>query len=165
MSKRTRKITKIDTTLLLFYVDTRKKIKAIRGNGYHFVPKGGTFPTQTSMLVVRSSGLWEAYPKPAQMGQKFYHSMLMPLHDSMPSLMNFRRVLDLLEFKNQASQCFTGNPRCPGVWNSFPFLASDLSMHPRTQIWFFNQFICTGACACSSNLNYAHNCIENSVDA
>ena len=29
----------------------------------------------------------------------------MPLHDSMPSFMNFRRALDLLEFKNQVSQC------------------------------------------------------------
>ena len=75
----------------------------------------------------------------------------MPLHDSMPSFMNFRRVLDLLEFRNQASQCFAGNQRCPGVWNSFPFLAWDLSMHPRTEVWFFNKFICTGACACSSN--------------
>ena len=37
------------------------------------------------------------------MGQKLYHAMLMPLHDSMPSFMNFRRVLDLLEFKNQVS--------------------------------------------------------------
>ena len=70
----------------------------------------------------------------------------MPLHESMPSFMNFRRVLDLLEFKNQASQCFAGNQRCPGVWNSIPFIAWDLRMHPRTQIWFFNQFICTGAC-------------------
>jgi len=50
-------------------------------------------------------------------------------------------------------------------WNSFTFLAWDLSMHPRTQIWFCNQFICTRACACSSNLNYAHKCIENSVNA
>src|SRR3989337_2222263 len=57
-----------------------------------------------------------------------------PLHDSMPSFMNFRRVLDLLEFKIQASQCFAGNQRCPSVRNSFPFLAWDLSMHPRTQI-------------------------------
>ena len=39
------------------------------------------------------------------MGQKIYHDMLMPLHDSMPSFMNFRRVLDLLEFENQVSQC------------------------------------------------------------
>ena len=60
----------------------------------------------------------------------------MPPHDSMPSFMNFRWVLDLLEFKNQASQCFASNQWCPGVWNSFPFLAWDLSMHPRTQIWF-----------------------------
>ena len=106
--------------------------------------------------------LWEApvcekhIPNLPQMGQNLYHGMLMPLYDSMPSFMNFRRVLDLLEFKNQASQCFASNQWCPGVWNSFPFLAWDLSMHPRTQIWFFNQFICTGACVCSSNLNYAH---------
>ena len=99
------------------------------------------------------------------MGQNIYHDMLMPLYDSMPSFMNFTRVLELLEFKKQASQCFAGNQRCPGVWNSFPFLACDLSMHPRTHIWFFNQFICTGACAYSSNLNYAHKCIENSLNA
>src|SRR5215216_3171201 len=103
MSKRT---PKIDITLLLFYVDTRIFLKAIRGNGYRFVPKGGTFPTKTIMLVVRK--LWfvrSIYPKLPQMGQISYHGMLMPLHDSMPSFMNFRRVLDLLEFKNQVSQC------------------------------------------------------------
>ena len=106
--------------------------------------------------------LWEALVcekhihKLPQMGPKIYHCMLMPLHDSMPSFMNFRWFLDLLDFWNQASQCFAGNQRCLGVWNSFPFLAWDLSMHPRTKIWFFNLFICTGACACSSNLNYAH---------
>ena len=47
---------KIDTTLLLFYVDTRNFLKATRGNGYHFVPKGGTFLIETIRLVVRSSG-------------------------------------------------------------------------------------------------------------
>ena len=55
--EKSQKITKIDTTLLLFYVDTRKNLKAIRGNEYHFVPKGETFPNETIMLVVRSSGL------------------------------------------------------------------------------------------------------------
>ena len=71
------------------------------------------------------------YPNLPQIGQIFYHGMLMPLHDSMPSFMYFRRVLDLLEFKNQASQRFAGNQQCPGVWNSFPFLACGLSMQPR----------------------------------
>ena len=144
----------------------KKNLKAIRGNGYRFVPKCGTFPTKTITLVVRTSGLWEAYTQTCPKWEKnLYHGMLMPLHDSMPSFMNFRRLLDLLEFKNQASHCFVGNQRCHGVWNSFPFLAWDLSMHPRTKIWFFYQFICTGACACSSNLNYAHKCIENLVNA
>ena len=41
--------------------------------------------------------------------KNLYHNMLIPHHDSMPSFMNFRRVLDLLEFKNQVSQCFAGN--------------------------------------------------------
>ena len=61
MSKRTPKITKNNKTLLLFYFDTRKNLKAIRGNGYRFVPKGGSFPTETITLAVRSSGFWEAY--------------------------------------------------------------------------------------------------------
>ena len=94
------KNTKNKKTLLLFYVDTRIFLKAIRGNGYRFVPKGGTFPNETITLVVRS-----LYPNLPQMGQIFYHGMLMLLHDSMPSFMNFRRVSDLLEFKNQVSQC------------------------------------------------------------
>ena len=93
-----------------------KKLKVVRGNGYSFVAKGGTFPTKNhhacceKLRFVRS-----IYPNLPQMGQNFYHGMLMPLHDSMPSFMNFRRVLDLLEFKNEASQCFAGNQRSPGV--------------------------------------------------
>ena len=114
-----------------------KNMKAIRGTGYRFVPKGGTFHTEKhhacceKLRFVRS-----IYPHLLQMGKNLYHGMLMPLHDSMASFMNFRRVLDLLELKNQASQCYAGNQRCHGVWNSFPFLAWDLSMHPRTKIWF-----------------------------
>ena len=79
-----------------------KNLKAIPGNGYCFVPKGGTFPTKNhhscceKLRFVRSID-----PNLPQIGQKIYHDMLMPLHDSMPSFMNFRRVLDLLEFKNR----------------------------------------------------------------
>ena len=51
---------------------------------------------------------------------------------------------------------FAAEQQWQGVWHSFSFLAWDISIHPRTQILFFNQFIGTGACACSSNLNYAH---------
>ena len=38
-----------------------KNLKAKRGNGYRFVPKGGTFPTETIRLVVTSPGLLEPY--------------------------------------------------------------------------------------------------------
>jgi hypothetical protein len=54
--------------------------------------------------------------------------------------------------------------QCQGVWHSFSFLACDLSFQPRTNIWFCNPFLWTGACACSSILNYAHKCLENSVN-
>ena len=128
----------------------KKNLKAIRGNGYSFVPKGGTFPTENhhacceKLRFVRS-----IYPNLPQMGQNLYHDMLMPLQDSITSFMSFSQVLDLLEFKNQASQCFAGNQRRPGVSISFPFLAWFLSMNQRTHIRFFNQFMCTGTCACT----------------
>ena len=73
-------------------------------------PKVGRSLPKTIMLVVRSIN-----PNLPQLGQNLYHGMLMALQDSMPSFMNFRRVLDLVEFKNLASQCFAGNQRCPGV--------------------------------------------------
>ena len=89
------------------------KLKAIRGNGYRFVPRGGTFPTENHHACCEELRFGRSiYPSLPQMGQNMYHDMLMLLHDSMPSFMNFRRVLDLLELKNQASQCFAGNQRC-----------------------------------------------------
>ena len=42
-------------------------------------------------------------------GQKNYHSMLVPCHDTMPSFMIFRRVLDLQKLKNQVSESFRPN--------------------------------------------------------
>ena len=122
-----------------------------------FRPERWDVPNQKPSCLLWEAPVCEKHiPNPAPNGTNLYHGMLMALHDSMQSFMNFRQVLDLLELKNQASECFARNQRCPGVWNSFPFLAWDLSMHPRTQIWFFDLFICAGACACSWNWNYAH---------
>ena len=85
-------------------------LKAIRGNRYRFVPKGGTFPTENHHACCEKLRfVGSIYPNLTQMGQNLYHGMLMPLHDCMPSFMNFRRVSYLLEFKNQASHCFDGN--------------------------------------------------------
>ena len=54
------------------------------------------------------------------MGQKIYHDMLMPLRDSMPTFMNFGRVLDLLEFKNQVSQCLRPRVTMAGCLKFIP---------------------------------------------
>jgi hypothetical protein len=136
---------------------TREKIEMKKRQQISFRPERWNVPYGKPSCLLWIAPVYEKHiPKPAPNGTNLYHGMLMLLHDCMPSFMNFRRVLELLEFKNQASQCFAGNQRCPGVWNSFPFLAWALCMHQRTHIWFFNQFICNGACACSSNLNYTH---------
>ena len=107
MSKRTPKNHKNShNTPVVLCCHEKKKLKAIRGNGYRFIPKGGTFPTENHHACCEK--LWfvrSIYRNPPQMGQNLYHGMLMPRHDSMPSFMNFRRVLDLLEFKNKPSQC------------------------------------------------------------
>ena len=166
MSKRTPKKSKIEHNTLVVLCWHEKFFESNKRQWISFRPQTWDVPYRNHQACRET--LWfvrSISPNLPPNGTKNYHGMLMSLHDSMPSFMNFRRVLDLLEFKNQASQCFAGNQQCPGVWNSFPFLAWDLSMHPRTQIWFFNQFICTGACACNSNLNYAHKCIENSGNA
>ena len=116
MSKRTRKITKIDTTLLLFYVDTRKIFESNKRQWISFCPQSWVVPYRNHHACCEK--LWfvrSLYPNLPQMGQNFHHDMLMPLHDSMPSFINFTRVLDLLELKNQVSQCFAGNQRCPGL--------------------------------------------------
>ena len=136
-----------------------KNLKAIRGNGYRFVPKGGTFPTETTRIVVRS-----LYPNLPQMGQIFYHGMLMPLHDSIQSFMNFRRVSGLLYLKTRHLNVL------PEINGALVFEIHSHFLHgpnhaPKDPDLIFNQFICTGACACGSNLNYAHKCIENPVNA
>ena len=45
-------------------------------------------------------------PKLVPIRPENYRSMLVPCHDTMPSFMIFRRVLDLQELKNQVSQSF-----------------------------------------------------------
>ena len=61
MPKQTRVIPNYNMTLLLVYDASRKIFKARRGNECRFVHKGDTFPTRTTRLLVRSSGLCEAY--------------------------------------------------------------------------------------------------------
>ena len=99
------------------------------------------------------------------MGQKIYHDMLMPLHDSMPSFMNFRRVLDLLKFKNQVSQCL--RPSDGGrVFDIHSHFLHGTYACNQGHIFEFstNLYALEHMYACSSNLNYAHECIENSVN-
>ena len=62
------KIPKIDTTLLLFYVDTRKNFKAIRGNGYRLSPKVGCSLPKPSCLLLEALVCEKHIPKPAPNG-------------------------------------------------------------------------------------------------
>ena len=98
-----------------------KNLEAIRGNGYRFVPKGGTFPTENHHACCGKLGFVRSiYPNLLQMGQNLYHGMLMPLHDSMPSFMNFRRVLDLLECKKPGISMFCRQSTVPWCFKFIP---------------------------------------------
>ena len=103
-------------TLLLFYVGTRKKIQSNKMQRISFCPQRWDIPYRNHQACCEK--LWfvrSISPNLPQMGQIFYHGMLMLLHDSMPNFMNLKQVLDFLQFKNQASQRFSGNQRCTSV--------------------------------------------------
>ena len=141
---------------MFFYVDMRNILKVRRGNIYRFVPKGGTFPTETITLVVRSSGLWEAYTQTCPKWDKKITTPCWCLSMIACQVSWISDKFWITRIWKPRIYMFVAEWRWQGVWNSSSFLAWDLSMQPRTHIWFFNQFICTGECACSSNLNYAH---------
>ena len=89
-------------------------------------------------------------------GQYFYPNMVVPWHDIHAKFHDFQMCFGFIRILKPSFSMFSAEARLPDVWISFPFLAWDLEIHPRTHMWFFNQLWCTGACACSSNLNYAH---------
>ena len=101
-------IPKFSTILLFGLICLCKRIKAgkcsvrisFRTWRWH-VPSRNQEPSWGKLRFERSlhQGL-------SQFGQKNYRSMLVPCHDTMPSFMIFRHVLDLQELKNQVSQSF-----------------------------------------------------------
>ena len=109
-------------------------------------PKSGRSLPKPSCLLWEALFVRSIYPNVPQMGQKICHGMLVPLHDCMPSFMNFRWVLDLREFKNKVSQHFASNQRCPSVWNFSGFVSTFLYTY-----WVFQAFYVH-----NSNLNYMH---------
>ena len=155
MSKRTPKIPKLNTTLLLFYVDTGNFLYAIRGNGYRFVPKGGTFPTETITLVVRSSGLWEAYTQTCPKGDNCFTTACWCC--SMIECQVSWISDEIWIYQNLRTRYLNVCGRVT-VAGCLKFIHISC-MRPKHEAMdtnlFFNQFICTGECACSSNLSYA----------
>ena len=59
---------------------------------------------------------------------------------------DFQACFGFTGIKKTSLSIFSAEPWRPDVW----------IFHPKTHMWFFNKLWCTGACACSSNLNYAH---------
>ena len=106
MAKRTQKNHKNSHNTPVVLCWHEKKLESNKRQWISFCPERCNIPYRNHHTYYEK--LWfmrSLYPKLPQMGQKIYHGMLMPLHDNMPTFMNLRRVLDLLEFKNQVSQC------------------------------------------------------------
>ena len=80
-----------------------------------FAHGGDTFLLGTTSPLEGSSGLQEAYTKACpNAAKKNYRSMLVPCHDTMPTFMIFRRVLDLQELNTKFLNLFgrATMPRC-----------------------------------------------------
>ena len=117
-----------------------------------FRPKRWNVPYRNHQACCEK--LWSVrsiYQNLPQMGQIFYHGMLMLLHYCMPSFMNF----GFTRIKKASTSTFAGEPRCRGVRISSPFLAWEISINPWTHIWFYNPCWCTEAFASSLILNCA----------
>ena len=132
MSKRTPKNHKNSHNTPVVLCWHEKKIESNKRQWISFRPQRWDVPYRKQSCLLWEAPVCEKHiPKPAPNGTKFVPRHVDAAPCSMPSFMNFRRVLYLLEFKNQASQCFAGNQRCPVVWNSFPFLAWEPKHAPK----------------------------------
>ena len=101
-------IPKFSTILLFGLIFLCKKIKAGEGSvGMSFrtwrwhVPSRNHEPSCRKLQFARS-----LHQSLSQFGQKNYRTMFVPCHETMPSFMIFRCVLELQELKNQVSQSF-----------------------------------------------------------
>ena len=148
MSKRTPKTPKKwhNTRVVLCWHE--KNLESKKRRHILFVPQGGTFPTETIWLVVREAPVCEKLiPKPAPNGKIF-----LPWHvDAVPWYhVKFHEFQPSFWFTIILKPCISmlaAERQCQGVWHSFSFLACDLSLQPRTNIWFCNPVLWTGACA------------------
>ena len=150
---------------MLFYVDTGEKIEIKKRQRLSFRPESWNVPYRNHQACCEK--LWfvrTLYPNLPQMGQKFYQGM----SGAIPWLhARFHEFQTSFRFTRILKPCYSmlaAKRQCQGVGHSLSFLACDLSLQPRTNIWFCNPFLWTGACACSSILNYAHKYLENLVN-
>ena len=150
-------IQKFSRILLFGLICMLKKLRREKAVYACCIAHGGdTFPLGNTSLLEGSSGLQEVYTKdcpnsakklPQHVGAMSWHHA--KFHD-------FQACFGFTGIKKPSFSIFPSEPRRPDVWISFPFLAWDLEIHTRTHMWFFKQLWRTIACACSSNLNYAH---------
>ena len=122
-------------TLLFVYVASRNIFKARRGNECCFAHKCDMFSTRTMRLLVRSSSLWEAYTKTCLKWEKKFTTTCW-CHLMIPCQVSW--ILDnFWMYRNLETKfsMFAAEPWCQGNWNSFPFLACYLKMHPRTHMF------------------------------
>ena len=134
-----------------------KKIKAGQGSvRTSFRTQSWHVPLGTTCLLERSSGLQEAYTKVVPIRPKKLPQHVGAMSWDHAKFHDFQACFGITGIKKPSFTIFPAEPRRPDVWISLPSFAWDIEIHPRTHMWFFKQLWCTGACACSSNLNYAH---------
>ena len=147
MSKRTSKNPKNWHNTPVFLCWHGKKFESNKRQWISFRPQRWGLPYRNHHACCeRSSGCEKLIPKPAPNGTIF-----LPRHvDAVPWYhVKFHEFLMSFRFTRMLKACISmlaAERQCQGVWHSFSFLACDLSLQPRTNIWFCNPFLWTGAC-------------------
>ena len=150
-------IPKFSTILLFVLICLCKKLRREKAVYIcRFAHGGDTFPLRTISLFEGSSGLQEAYKKACPNSAKKIPQHVGAMSGHHAKFHDFQACFGFTGIKKPSFSIFPAEPRRPDDWISLPSLAWDLEIHPRTHMWFFKQLWGTGACACSSNWNYAH---------
>ena len=132
-----------------------KNLKAMRGNGYRFVPKGGTFPTENhhgcceKLRFVRSSGLWEAYTQTCPKWDKICTTACWCRYMIACQVSWISDEFWFTRIQKQGISMFCRQSTVTRCLNFIPISCMGPKHAPKDIDFIFNQFICTGACVCS----------------
>ena len=105
-----------------------------------FAHRGDMFPLGATSLLVESSGFQEAYTKACNNFAKYLPQHIGAMSAHHAKFHDFHVCFGFTGIKKLSFSMFPAQTWRPNFGISFPFLAWDLEIHPRTHMWFSTNF-------------------------